>query len=109
MSLKKDSDNPDYHYTLQIINKRVFEREENLDLYLIVNSNNFLNALKYVTMNIQMIRFSMSEYIKNLVTKIDSNLTVTYNGFMFNYIDLEKYKNYFNLLKLNYLILFFNE
>lgn len=107
MSLKKDLDNPDYYYTLQSINKNMFEREENLDLYLITNSNNFSEALKYITMNIQMIKFSMNEYISNLIKKIDSNLSITYNGFEFNYIDLEKYKNYFKLLKLNYLILFY--
>lgn len=101
MSLKKDLDNPDYYYTLRTIDKGVFEGEENLDLYLITNSNNFLDALKYIAMNIQMIKFSVNEYIKNLITKIDSNLTVTYNDFEFSYIELRKYKNYFNLLKLN--------
>jgi len=73
-----------------------------LDAYFIINSNNFLKALNYVTSQINMISFNMNNYINELTKKIESNDTLEISGKILNYVDLKGYLNYLNLVKLNY-------
>lgn len=73
-----------------------------LDAYFIINSNDFLNALEYVTSQINKISFNMNNYINELTKKIESNDTLEIDGTVLNYVDLKGYLNYLNLVKLNY-------